>query len=622
MSQNRSRNRLFYFLFILVGVVFIIRLAFLQLVKDEYKIFAETNSLQKRVVIPARGLILDRNNKVLVSNETVYDLFVIPNDLEDFDKNELAEILNLSVEEIDEKLKKAKAYSPYRPSPFLKNVSLETYGILQERIYEFRGFFVQPGTIRYYPNPIAPNIFGYVGEVDSNEIKASEGYYLMSENIGKTGLEKYYEKELRGKKGLRHIVRDKYNRELGSFEGGKYDVKASRGKNLNTTIELELQKYGELLMQNKKGGVVAIEPSTGEVLMMVSSPGFDPSLLVGRKREKNFPKLVLDENKPLYNRSLTWYPPGSTFKIVMALIALSEGVITPQSTYFVNGGYYLPGLTVKDHIVGNVNLHTSIVKSSNAYYCHVFRSVIDQKKFNNVEEGYLNWVDLLHRFGIGHQLGIDLPNEKAGILPTVERYDKIYGKGRWKSSNILSLAIGQAEISLTPLQMANVAAIVANKGYYYDPHLVRSIGVDDSLKVNAVQKHEIGIKQEYYSLVTDAMQEVLLNGTAIRYGRHFDTLHICGKTGTSQNPHGEDHSVFIAFAPKENPKIAIAAIVENSGQGGHWAAPICMLSIEKYLTGTVSEKRKWIEELMLEGDFIHSDDEEEKVLDEEAEDGE
>lgn len=606
MRTFQSRQRLIIFFILAIAAIYLIRLIQLQLFTEKYKQFANNNVRQVRTIYPPRGIIYDRNKKILLSNEAVYDLMVIPRQVKNPDTLTFCKILNISIEDFRKNYTRARKYSPYKPSVFVKNISQRTYGILQERLFEFRGFFVQSRTIRKFPKPIAAHILGYIGEVNEKQVEASNGYYKPGDYIGITGLERYYENFLRGQTGERQIMVDKFNVEKGSYLNGQMDKPAVPGKHLLSSIDRDLQEYLESIFINKKGGLVAIEPSTGEILALVSAPTFDPALLNGRARSKNYSKLNSDKTLPLFNRAITaMYPPGSTFKIAMALMALQEGVITPKTTYMVNGGYFLPGLKIGDHVHGPVNLHTSIKKSSNAYYCHVFRGMIDQKRFHSVGEGYNNWRKWVLSFGYGCRLGIDLENEAAGILPTKEHYDKIYGKNRWKSPNILSLAIGQAEISLTPLQLANFTAMVANRGYYIQPHLVKAVMYDDKTEYLKFERHDIPIDSSYFRYVIDAMEDVLISGTAIRYGPKFSQFHICGKTGTSQNPHGEDHSVFIAFAPKDNPKIAIAAVVENAGQGAHWAAPICFLGIEKYLSDSISSRTKYIEKLMLEGDFIH-----------------
>jgi len=601
MIVYRDRYKLLLFFIIGVCAIFIIRLFYLQIIAVKYKQFAEENVLQRKTVYPPRGLLYDRKGIILVSNEAVYDLMVIPRQVKSIDTAEFCEILNIAKEEYVKILEEASAYSRYKASAFIKSISLETYGKLQEKMFRFRGFYVQPRMIRKYNQPLASHALGYLGEVNQNDIDESEGYYARGDLIGISGIEKFYEKDLRGVNGERFVLVDVFNTEQGSYLDGALDRAVEPGYNLITSLNMDLQAYAEYLMKDKKGGIVAIQPSTGDILAMVSGPTYDPSLLNGRERSKNYRMLLLDPDKPLFNRALTaMYPPGSTFKVVMAAVGLDQGVITPDRTVPCGGAYILGSLRIGCHEHPSpVDLNYSIILSCNTYYCTVFRATIDQKRFTSVRDGYINWRDNVMLFGIGRKLGVDLPNESPGILPLPERYDKIYGKNRWKSSNILSLAIGQAEISLTPLQLANVAAIMANRGYYIQPHIVMSKMKDGIITKYNFKKYRVNIDPRYLTYIVEGMSNVPKIGTAIRYGPSFNSFDVCGKTGTAQNPHGEEHSVFIAFAPKDNPKIVVAAVIENAGQGAHWAAPICFLLIEKHLSGQVNPDHQWIEEIML-----------------------
>jgi penicillin-binding protein 2 len=617
MNIHKSRHRVIVFFVLFIAVVFFIRLLHLQVFADKYKQFAEDNVLERKIIKPPRGLMYDRNGKILVSNEAVYDLMVIPSKVSIEDIDAFCQILDIGPTEYNEKLEKAKNYSSRKASVFINNISLKTYGILQERFYEFKGFFVQPESIRKYPHQVAAHVLGYIGEVNRDEIEASDHYYKPGHKIGKSGLEKVYENELRGVYGEKYVLTDVHNIEQGSYLDGLQDRPSVLGKNLITSLQLELQQYAEKLLKGKKGSVVAIEPATGEVLAIVSSPTYDPSMLYGRDRSKNYAALVNDPDKPLFNRAITaMYPPGSTFKVAMALIGLKEGVITPNTAYGCHGGYIIGNLRIGCHLHASpLNLRQSLAQSCNAYYCHVFRNVIDLNRFPSIYDGYNNWRNDVMEFGMGKRLGIDLFNEAKGILPTTDRYDNIYGKNRWKSTNILSLAIGQAEISLTPLQLANFSATVANRGYYYTPHLVKYFSDSGKYYKKAYDRNIVNIDSSKFRTVIEAMADVPIRGTAIRYGPYFKDYQICGKTGTAQNPHGDDHSVFISFAPKNNPQIAVAAVIENAGQGAHWAAPICFLVTEYYLSqGKQSEETKWIEEIMLKGVYhpkvVKEDDEE------------
>lgn len=600
-DSYQSRSYSVAAIIICLAIILIGRLFYVQIVASEYKQFAEENTRTRRVVHPARGLILDRNGNVLVNNETIYDLMVIPRSVEPFDTAHFCELLDVDIQFVRKRF--AELYAKRRyfvESVFLKQLSQKQFGAFQERMYQFRGFFPKARTVRHFPHKTAPLVLGYLGEVDDKVIAQSDGYYGLGDYHGKSGLEKSYEDLLKGKKGIEFLVVDKYNRLQGSYQEGAFDKNATSGTNITTTLDLDLQRYGERLMQNKVGAIVAIEPSTGEILAMVSAPHYNPNEIVGRGRRDYFAKLSADTNKPLFNRAISaMYPPGSIFKPLMAAVGLQEGVISPSTRFPCRMGYTIPGLHVGCHAhKNNLNLHESIAQSCNAYYCHVFRNVIDQDKFDDTESGFVAWRNYMEAYGFGHTLGLDLPNEKMGILPTVEKFDGIYGEGRWRSSYIISLAIGQAEISLTPVQMANSMAIVANKGYYYDPHLVK-----DPI-TSSIERHTVPIDPRNFSIVKDGMEEVFKTGTARWY--KLDSIVQCGKTGTAENPHGEDHSNFVAFAPKENPKIAIAVVVENGGFGSTWAAPIASLMMEQYLTDTIT--RDWIEKRILEKDFIHKAD--------------
>jgi penicillin-binding protein 2 len=481
--------------------------------------------------------------------------------------------------------------------------------VLQEKLFKYPGFYVQPRTLRAYPRDVAAHLLGYVGEVDDRIIN-NNSYYSMGDYIGISGLERTYEDELRGKKGVSVYLVDVHNRIKGSYGEGRYDTVAVLGSNITTTIDVNLQEYGEQLMQNKIGGIVAIEPSTGEVLSMISSPTYDPDLLVGRPRTINFRILERDTIKPLFNRALmAMYPPGSTFKIVNALIGLQEGTVSPRTKYTCDGGYHIgKGVGCRHHI-SPTDLIQSIQVSCNTYYCHVFRNIIDKPSLGGVEQGFTVWKNHVESFGFGKKLNIDQPNELAGIVPSVSFYDRYFRKGGWNSLTILSLAIGQGELGTTPLQMANMTAAIANKGFYYTPHLVKGIRGESLKEPRFSIPNYTTIDSVWYSYVIEGM-DMAVNGGPGSTARAaaISGITVCGKTGTSQNPHGKDHSVFVAFAPKENPQIAIAVYVENAGFGSTWAAPIASLMIEKYLTGEV--KRTWLEQRMLNAVLLDRREEE------------
>ena len=574
------------------------RLFYIQVVDDGYKLSANNNVIRPITDFPARGLIYDRKGKLLVYNEPVYDLMIIPKQAKNIDSLELCSLIGITTEEYSEKYKKAKAYSPVKASVFEKQLSVETYATFQEKLYKFPGFFVQLRTLRKYPDPMAAHLFGYIGEVDTSTTRKNP-YYKEGDYIGKSGIEQSYESILRGRRGVRRILVDVFNREKGSFQDGRYDTASVAGEILMLSLDAKLQKYGELLMQNKVGAVVAIEPSTGEILACISNPSYDPNLLVGRARTKNYVQLLLDPVKPLFNRALmAYYPPGSTFKLINDLIGEQEGVLNPMTSYYCDGGYHMGSLTVKcDARHGLLSLEPAIAYSCNTYHCYVFRSIVDQRKFNSTAEGYQVWRNHVLTFGIGKRLFSDLPQELKGNVPTIEYYDKYFGKNKWRSSTVISLSIGQGELGITPLQMANTMCIIANKGYFYIPHIAKKIGDKPVSDKKFYEKNFTDIDPSYFDIVIDGMESAVESGTAA--ASRIKGISICGKTGTAQNPHGRDHSLFVGFAPKDNPKIAIGIMVENGGWGSDWGAPIATLMIEKYLNDSIS--RPQLEKRMIDG---------------------
>ncbi len=591
-------------LIVLVAIILLTRLFYIQVIDDSYFLSANNNVLRKINIYPARGIIYDRNGKILVQNEPVYDLMVIPKQTKELDTLNFCKLIGISKEQFIEKMKKARKYSPFKASIFEKQLSARTFASFQEQLYEFPGFYVQNRTVRKYPDSLAAHVLGYIGEVDDRIIEKTNNYYQIGDYIGISGIESAYEDILRGQRGTKVIMVDVLNREQGSYENGAYDTVAVAGEKLISSLDFEIQKLGEQLMKNKNGSIVAIEPSTGEILCFVSSPGYDPNLLVGRERGNNYVKLLRDTQKPLFMRPLmAQYPPGSIFKAVEALIAQQEGLIFPETRFPCGGGYSIGNRVVKCmHVHSPLDLRESIAQSCNAYYCWTFKKLIDQGNYQTAEKNFLKWREYVNKFGIGKKTGIDLPNELNGLLPTVAFYDKYYGSGRWKSSTIISLAIGQGELGVTPLQMANVTAAIANKGWYYNPHLIKAIGNKNYQKKEFTTKNYVGIDSSYFNVVIDGMQDVVERGTAT-YAK-INGITMCGKTGTAQNPHGKDHSVFFAFAPRDNPKIAIAVVVENAGFGSIWAAPIASILVEKYLTDSISKPQYYVDRL-LNADLIH-----------------
>tara|TARA_B100001175_G_scaffold317883_1_gene337221 strand:- start:5212 stop:7077 length:1866 start_codon:yes stop_codon:yes gene_type:complete len=594
---------------LLTAIVFVGRLISLQLLNSSYKLLSNSNAVIQNSIYPERGYIYDRNQKLLVSNQPVYDLMSIPENIIPFDTLELSKILRTSKAELKEKIKSARTFSVKLPSIIFGKISKERNAVIQEKIWKYPGFFLQKNSIRHYPIPIASNLLGYVSEVNKNDIK-KDNYYRSGELIGRQGIEEYYELLLRGKKGKKFYQKDHFNRIIGPYKEGKFDMPVEGAENLFLTIDMELQQYGEELLQNKRGAIVAIEPKTGEVLSLVSAPGYDPNMLVGRERSKNFEKLVLDTlAKPLFDRGLqAQYAPGSPFKTLNALIALQEGVIDNETAFLCKKGhFYAHGMFMECHCRPGTknNLLSGLYRSCNTYFANIYRRIID-KAGENVEEGMNVWNEHLKSFGLGNYLGYDLPIGKKGFIPDASYYNYWYNKGGWKSATVVSNAIGQGELLTTPIQMANFTAAIANRGYFIQPHFLKSINNDNLNKV--YEKKETSIDSIHFESVIDGMHQVVEIGTA-RVAK-IKGIEVCGKTGTVENfikINGvkttlSDHSIFIAFAPKEDPKIALAVYVENGYWGARWAAPIASLMIERYLNRSV--KRKWLEERMLNGSLL------------------
>lgn len=594
-TESKFRRNIFLVIVIGVTLVFIGKLFYIQVIDDSYKQFAEMYSIRRLVQFPARGNILDRNGELLVANELSYDLMMIPAEAQPIDTAEFCALADITPQEfiiIQQSVKDriaSHALSKNEGVPVAKELSKEAYAALQEKMYKFKGYYLEQRSIRRYPNPIAAHILGYIGEVDT-AVTNHNPYYRPGDYIGISGIEKSYEEQLRGIKGVRKVFVDVHNKEKGPYREGEFDTAAVQGQNLTTTLDLELQAYGELLMQNKKGAIVAIEPATGEILALISAPSYDPNLLVGRGRRKNYPDLLLNENKPLYNRAIMdGYPPGSTFKVLNALVGQEEGVLFPSTMYPCAGGYRLTATKkVGCHGHPTPDLRLSLKTSCNAYYCSVFNSVVS--KYPTAREGYVKWRNWAMKFGFGTNLDTDIPNVKKGNIPDPEYYDKLYPWG-WRGATVISLGIGQGELQANALQIANLACAVANRGSYVTPHVGKEIG-NEVLKF---EKHDLGIDKKYFDLVVDALYGAVNEPGGTGWIARMDTIAICGKTGTAQNPHGKDHSVFMAFAPRDNPKIAIGVLVENAGFGATWAAPIASLMIEKYIfrkiTRLLEEKR-------------------------------
>jgi penicillin-binding protein 2 len=555
---------------------------------------------------PARGLIYDRNGKLVVFNQAAYDLMVIPTQIGVMDTALFCNELGITIASFKERIKAARNYSRRAPSIFLKQISAETYAKFQEKIFIFPGFYVQPRTLRKYSRPVAAHLLGYVSEVDEDQIR-KDPYYKPGDYIGKLGIEEAYEKELRGTRGVKIYLVDVYSRVKGSYAGGSMDTVAVQGKDIISSIDLDLQEYGEKLMQKKTGSIVAIEPETGEILALVSSPDYDPELLVGRVRSENYKKLSEDTIlKPLFNRAfMASYPPGSTFKPINGLIALQEKVITPSTEFGCQNGY----LFVACHTHSSpLDLKGAIMNSCNSYFCQTYRRILENPRYGSVSEAFDKWKGYLDEFGFGKKLEADFVNELPGLIPSAAYFNRYHGKDGWKALTVISLAIGQGEIGTTPLQMANMTAAIANRGFYYIPHVVKSIGNNHNIDTSFTTKHRISIDSVNFEKVILGM-EAAVNGGQGATARiaALNDIIVCGKTGTAENPHGEDHSVFIAFAPKDDPKIALAVYVENAGFGATYAAPVASLMIEKYLKGRISDPNKWLEQRMLDLNLVDRD---------------
>lgn len=602
MNSLSNRKFIVGMIFLVIALIFIFRLFYVQVINDKYKLNSDNNVLREIVQYPARGLIYDRNGELLVYNEAAYDLMFVPKQLKKIDTLAFCNLLEIEKTTFIEKVNKAKAYSRYKPSTFIKEISSFSYASIQEQLFKYPAFFVQTRTLRKYPNNNAAHVLGYIGEVNSKTVEKNP-YYHSGDYIGKSGLEYAYEEILRGKRGVKRIMVDVHNREKGKYKNGATDTAAVTGNTLFTSLDIKLQSYGEELMQNKLGSIVAIDPKTGEILSLVSAPNYDPNMLVGRAVKKNYPILSTDSLNPLFNRAtMAAYPPGSTFKTIQALIGMQDGVITENS-----------GFTCIRSMVGchphpsARNVEESIKMSCNPYYTQLFKRIIQQGKAKSIykdsEIGLGIWAKQVQQFGLGQTLETDLPGVKSGVIPGVNFYNRWYGEGRWAFSTIRSLDIGQGEILVVPLQMANLAAIMANRGYYYTPHFIKHIDKSNQIPKKFTTKNSVGIDKKYFTPIVNGMERVVNEGGGTARRARLKNIVVCGKTGTAQNPHGEDHSIFIAFAPKDDPKIAIAVYVENAGFGGTWAAPIASLMIEQYLTDSISDTRK--ETRILNANLLH-----------------
>ena len=595
-----NRKYIIQFFILIVAITYVFKLLHIQVIDDSYKLAAEDNVVNREVEYPYRGLIFDRNKELIVINNPIYDLMLVPREMDVKDTTKFCDMFQITPEEFEEKVADARSYSMVKPSVFIPKLSNEEFASIQDNLVDYPGFFVIARTVRRYPFNSFSNALGYIGEIDKRRLERdTTKIYRQGDYIGISGLESKYEEDLRGTRGVKYKMVNVRGIEKGSFKNKEYDTLSIPGENLVSTVDIKLQQYGEYLFANKVGSLVAIEPSTGEILSMVSAPSYDPNELSGKDFSKNFSRIQSDTLNPLFNRPIMadQYPPGSIFKMIQALIALEEGVISPSTR-----------IRCDRRIIAchgahtNEDLEGAIRHSCNPYFHQTFKRILNQGKADSYNEdsaiGLENWRQHLISFGLGRTLGIDLPNEKPGIIPTVGLYDRIYGKRHWNFYTVYSLSIGQGELGVSPLQMANFASIIANRGYFIQPHLVKDIGGVAPLEF---EKNYTRVSPEHYETVVNAMETVVKAGTGIR--ANIPDIVVCGKTGTAENPHGEDHSAFIAFAPKDDPQIAIAVYVENAGQGGRAAAAIAGLMIELYLKGEI--ERTWVEDFVLKGDFIY-----------------
>ena len=591
------------------ALILISKLFVIQIIDDKYKLDADNNSMVYSIIYPTRGIIHDRNGRILVGNKVAYDLLVTPREVEAFDTLGLAKVLDVDPDVIREKMAEYRKYRRrigWQTVVMMKQIPQETYMKFAEVAYRFPGFRGQARSIREYPYNAGGNLLGYVSEVDANYLKRHPEEYKAGDYAGMTGIEAAREKELRGEKGYTIWLRNSRNRIESRYKDGEMDKEAIPGKDITTTIDAELQHYGQLLMQNKVGSLVAIEPSTGEILTMVSSPGIDVDMLANIGQ--HYGEISSNPYKPMFNRAVQApYPPGSVFKLVNGLIGLEEGVVTPGTHYPCSMGYHFGRNKLGCHAHKSpINFEESIMMSCNAYYCYILRDLLENKKYSTIGVAMDRWQEYVKSFGFGQKLGSDFPSELGGFIPGSGYYNKVYGKGGWKATTVISLSIGQGEIGTTPLHMANLCATIANRGFYYIPHIIK-----DSENVRIEEKY----KERHYTMVDTTHFPKVIGGMYRAVNSGFGSggtasiaavkgLDICGKTGTAQNPHGSDHSVFICFAPKDNPKIAVAAYVENGGFGATYAAPIASLLTEMYLNKEISEDRKYLEERMMNSNLM------------------
>ncbi len=594
---------------LLIVVIYIVRLVNLQILDSTYKDSADSNAYLRKAVYPSRGILYDRNGKLVVYNQPAYDIMLIPKDVQNFDTLDFCKTLEITPEELRQRFADMRNkdinpnYSSYLPQRLISHLTPEVYGKLQERLYRFPGFYIQKRILRQYNYECAANVLGNIREVNLDDVK-KDPYYMAGDYTGDLGVEKSYEEFLRGEKGVEILMRDVRGKIQGKYDNGAHDRDATPGRNLKLSLDIELQQYAESLMMNKKGAIVAIEPKTGEILCMVSAPSYNPNLLIGKDRGKNYRAMRDDPNKPLFDRSIMGaYPPGSTFKPGQGLILLQEGIITLGTSYPCTRGYVNGGLRVGCHPHGSpIALKPALETSCNAYFCWGFKYMIDRKsKYGTSADAFEVWKKHLVSMGYGYKLGVDLPAESRGFLPNAKFYDKVYGENQWSANSIISVSIGQGEVLATPLQIANVCAMIANGGWYITPHVVKEIQ-DTVIAPLYLEKKYPTIDASNFSPIREGMRMAVLGGTC--KGANLPDIEVCGKTGTAQNPHGADHSAFMGFAPYNDPQIAVCVYVENAGYGAAFGVPIGSLIIEKYLNRKISPARSYIESRMLHSSTI------------------
>ena len=589
---------------LVIALIYAVRLFDLQLNDERYKQSADSNAFLKKTVFPSRGLMYDRNGEHVVYNQPAYDVMLIPRDVQPFDTADFCETIHITPAQLRKRFEDMRdkrlnpGYSSYTPQRLITQLSSQDYGRLQEKLYRFPGFFIQKRILRQYNYATAANVLGNLREVSSDDIDRDD-YYARGDYTGDVGVELSYEPYLRGVKGVEILIRDARGRIQGRYENGAHDIAPISGRDLKLSLDIKLQQYAESLMAGKRGAVVAIEPKTGEILSLVASPGYDPRLLVGRPRGENYKKLEQVEGLPLFDRALSGrYPPGSTFKPTQGLILLQEGIITTSTTYPCFHGYVNGGLRVGCHAHGSpLPLKPALQTSCNAYFCWGFKNMIDRRsKYGSPANALEVWKNHLVSMGYGYPLGVDLPHENRGFLPNSKFYSKYYGEGHWSANTIISVSIGQGEILATPLQIANLAATIANRGWFITPHAVKEIQ-DTVMPDGLLERRRPTIDEKWYHEVAEGMRMAVTGGTCRRAA--IPGIDVAGKTGTAQNPHGKDHSAFMGFAPYDDPKIAVAVYVENGGFGAVFGVPIGSLVMEKYLTDSIAPSRKYMEEQML-----------------------